>query len=63
MTEVNERELEDDYPIHQGYLYVVDGKVWKSDRKTNVGTLKLTHKFKDVKSCDINARDLWHLAV
>ncbi len=61
MTEVNERELESDYPIYQGYLYVVDEKVWKSDRTTNVSTLKMTHKFKSIKNCDISSRNLWHL--
>ncbi len=56
-----EKELPSDYPMHQGYLYVCDGKVWKSDRRTNVSTLKMTHKFDSIKNCNIKSRDIWHL--
>lgn len=59
----NERELESDYPIYQGYLYVCDGKVWQSDRTTSVSTLRMIHKFKSIKNCDISARDLYHKTI
>ena len=58
-----EKELLSDYPIHQGYLYICDGKVWRSDRSTNANTLKITHKFKSIKNCDITSREIWHLAI
>lgn len=60
-TELNERELEDDYPLHAGYLYVVNGKVWRAPYSMMVGILK--HKmpnFTSIKSCDIKGRNLWH---
>lgn len=64
---LNERELEDDYPIHAGYLYVIDGKVVQSEISTTVGQLKRTFKSQfpnlSVKNCDIATRNLWHLAI
>jgi hypothetical protein len=38
--ELDEHELEDDYEVHWDYLYVVDGKVVKSDIKGTVLMLK-----------------------
>lgn len=58
-----ERELPDDYPIHGGYLYVVDDKVWRAPYGMTVGTLKKTSDFKSVKNCDIGARNLWSEAL
>ena len=64
MTEaLRERELEDNYPIHPGYLYVVDGKPWQSPESMTAGELKRRGKFSSVMSCDIKGRNLWHLAM
>lgn len=56
---IKERELSDDYPIHYNYLYVVDGKPWKSPESMTVGELKKRGKFNSVKNCDISSRNLW----
>lgn len=58
-----ENALPDDYPIYLGYLYVVDGKVVQSMENSTVGTWKRVKGCKQVTSCDIAARDLWHLMV
>lgn len=64
---LEERELEDDYPINIGYLYVINDKVVRSEIKTTVKDLKRTFKSQfpnlSVKNCDIAGRDLWHLAI
>jgi len=62
-TELNERELPNDYPINYSYLYVVDGRPWKSPDQMTVGELKRRGKFSSVKNCDISGRDLWHQAM
>jgi hypothetical protein len=36
----SETLLQDDYPVHHDYLYIVDGKVFRSDVKGNVVILK-----------------------
>lgn len=59
----SEYECEDDYPIYPGYLYVVDGKVWRSPQPMTAGELKRRGKFISVKNCDIAGRELWHLAL
>lgn len=70
---LNERELPDDYPIHTGFLYVIDGRVWTSKSETTVGQVKEVINYdytftgepeiKSFTTCDIGGRDLWHLAV
>lgn len=60
---INERELEDNYPILPGYLYVVENKVWRAPENMTVGELKTRGKFSSVKNCDIAGRDIWHLAL
>lgn len=55
----NERELPNDYPIHFGYLYIVDGYPWKSPDSMTVGELKKRGNFQSIKNCDIKARNLW----
>lgn len=63
MSEFNERELEDNYPIYLGYLYVVDGNPWKAPDEMTVGELKQRGKFTSVKNCDIKGRGLWNQAI
>ena len=60
---LRERELEDDYPMFPGYLYVVDDRPWQCPEGMTAGELKQRGKFKSVKSCDIKGRNLWHLAI
>ena len=57
--ELNERELEDDYQLHAGYLYVVDGKVVRATERGTPAEWKRRKGCKSVKSCDIGGRDLW----
>lgn len=60
--ELRERELPDDYPIRQGYLYVIDGVVGRAMLTTTVKRLRQVG-VASVKNCDINGRSLWHLAL
>ena len=60
---LNEHGLPDDYPLHVGYLYVVDGKVVQAIERGTVAEWKRRRGCKVVTSCDISGRDLWHLAV
>ena len=53
----NENILPDDYPIYGGYLYVADGKVYRSDwHGITVRQLKASEKFTEVRRCNIYAR-------
>lgn len=60
---LRERDLEDEYPIFAGFLYVVDGKVMTATGDSTVGRMKQKSGAKSITSCDISGRDLWHLAV
>jgi hypothetical protein len=60
---LNERELEDDYPLHAGYLYVVKTDVWRCPYPMTVGELKKHEGFDSVKNYDIKGRNIWHLAI
>lgn len=52
-----ERALPDDYPIYGDYLYVVDGKVYRSDwHDITVRELKRHLKATEVRNCDIYGR-------
>jgi hypothetical protein len=57
----SETILDDDYPVHWGYLYVCDGKV----RSSPIGGGKTVRDLKrwlgvnEVRRCDITARKLW----
>lgn len=59
---LNERELQDDYPVYMSYLYVCDGKVITSDIKGTVRDLKKDLRSyykleaKVIKNCDIAGR-------
>lgn len=49
--------LEDDYPIYGDYLYVADGKVYRSDfHDITVRELRIRMGFKEVRRCDILGR-------
>lgn len=53
----NEPVLPDDYPIYGDYLYVVDGKLYRSDwHGITVRQLKHYLKATEVRRCNINAR-------
>jgi hypothetical protein len=53
----NEDVLPDDYPIYGDYLYVTDGKMYRSDwHDVTVRDLKIREKFKEVRRCNIEAR-------
>lgn len=59
---LNEPILEDDFPVHPGYFYVVDDRVICSDISGNVHRLKIDVQSyyglsaETVKRCDINGR-------
>jgi hypothetical protein len=56
----NENVLEDDYPVHFGYLYVCDSKVKNSPiggGKT-VADLKKVLDCKEVRRCNIIGRNI-----
>jgi hypothetical protein len=53
----NEDILPDDYPIYGDYLYVADGKVYRSDwHGITAAQLKAREKFKELRRCNIAAR-------
>jgi len=54
--ELNEKILENDYPVYWDYLYVCDGVVVRSDVQGTVLDLKRDRKCKEVMSCDIEGR-------
>lgn len=61
--ELNERELEDNYPVRFGYLYVLDGEVKRSAVNSTVAILKSQTGVKSIKNCDIGGRDIWEQTV
>lgn len=54
--QLNEPELEDNYPVYYGYLYVADGKLIASEITGDVARLKLFLKAKKICRCDIQGR-------
>lgn len=56
--ELNERILEDDYPVYPSYAYVCDGKVRSSPIQGTVKTLKREFKCTEIKNCDLAGRGL-----
>lgn len=56
MSELNEPELTDDYPVYCGYLYIADGKLVSSDIEGNVRRLKNYLGAKVITRCDIPGR-------
>jgi hypothetical protein len=54
---LNEPLLDDDYPIYADYLYVADGKLYRSDwHDITVRQLKAREGFAEVRRCDIYGR-------
>ena len=54
-----ERILPDDYPVHYGYMYVVDGKVCSAPDSMTIKDLKIRLKASEIRNCDIAKRNLW----
>ena len=53
----NEPVLPDDYPVFGDYLYVADGKPYRSDwHGITVRELKRHEGFSEVRRCNIEAR-------
>lgn len=53
----DEGVLPDDYPVYADYLYVCDGKPWRSHwHDISVGRLKYREGFTEVRRCNIEAR-------
>jgi hypothetical protein len=49
----NETVLPDDYPIYGNYIYLADGKVYRSDwHDVTVRYLKAKEGFKEVRRCN-----------
>lgn len=55
---LNERELENNYPVFAGYMYVIDDIPIRSDITGDFGDLKNLHKAEVIKNCDLSGRDL-----
>lgn len=54
---LNEPELADDYPIYADYLYVADGRVYRSGwHGITARQLKGREGFKTLRRCDIEGR-------
>ncbi len=62
-TVPSERELEPEYPIHAGYLYVADGKVIRAMESLTAEEFKQKAGIEILKNCDISARDLWSATI
>lgn len=53
----NEGVLPDDYPVYGDYMYVADGKLYRSDwHGITVRELKGREGFNEVRRCNITAR-------
>ena len=69
MENLNEPVLADDHPVYAGYLYIADNKVVQSMVEGNIRSLKRDLKVheglevEEIRRCDINGRNLWHLAM
>jgi hypothetical protein len=49
----SETVLPDDYPIYVDYIYLADGKVYRSDyHEITVAELKRREGFREVRRCD-----------
>jgi hypothetical protein len=56
-VKLDEPILPDDYPVYGDYLYVVDGKVVRSEwHDITVALFKRALSAKEVRRCDINGR-------
>jgi hypothetical protein len=56
--------LPDNYPVHYDYIYIVDGKIIRSDLgetdfgNSTVKDLKRLLNVKEIRKCDLAARNL-----
>lgn len=55
---LDEPELEDDYPIHPGYLYVADGKVIVAEYQSTAIRYKAAKNIQKLCRCDAVGREL-----
>ena len=53
---IDERVLEDTFPVMGSYLYLCDGKVFQSLYNTSVGDVKSRLGVKEMRRCDIGSR-------
>lgn len=51
--------LGDDYPLHIGYLYILDGVISRVLESTDVGTMKRNLGVREIRKCSIKDRNLW----
>lgn len=54
----SENILDDNYPVYWDYIYVADGKPIRSDVQGTVFDLKRDTGAKEIRNCDLVARDL-----
>ncbi len=54
----SEYMLEDDFPVVKNRLYIIDGKIQKSDMNGDVSGLKARLNATEIASCDAHARSL-----
>lgn len=62
-AKLKERELPDDYPLREGFLYVADGKVVRAIADMTVQDWKKRRDVRVITNCDIGGRNLWHETV
>ncbi len=55
-VELDEPILPDEYPVYASYMYVADGKLYRSNWSVTVRELKRREGFKEVRRCDIFGR-------
>lgn len=58
-VEATEPILSDDYPVFPTYCYVADGRVIRSMIEGTVRELKVDISAKEIRRCDLGARDLF----
>jgi len=56
--QLQERVLDNDYPVYWDYIYVADGKVVRSDIQGTVSDLKRDLKAEVITTCDYFGRGL-----
>jgi len=56
--QLQERVLDNDYPVYWDYIYVADGKVIRSDIQGTVRDLKRDLGALTITTCDYFGRDL-----
>lgn len=54
--QLDEPPLDDDYPVYGDYLYIVDGRVFRSHMFGTVRDLKRDLRAQEVRRCDIVGR-------